>query len=78
MLLGHLVHLKAKAGGDNSMPEKRGALEGAEGVVPQDSPGLTHQNSPGFEPVHSADSRFSTLREAGVCGYSSLYYSFPI
>ena len=36
MLLGHLVHLKAKAGGDNSMPEKRGALEGAEGVAPQD------------------------------------------
>ena len=36
MFLGHLVHLKAKAGGDNSMPEKRGALEGAEGAVPQD------------------------------------------
>jgi hypothetical protein len=36
MLLGHRVHLTAKAGGDNSMPEKRGALEGAEGVVPQD------------------------------------------
>jgi hypothetical protein len=36
MLLGHLVHLKAKAAGDNSMPEKRGALEGAEGVAPQD------------------------------------------
>ena len=38
--------------------------------------GLTHQNSPGFEPVHSADSRFSTLRGAGVCGYSSLYIKF--
>ena len=36
MFLGHLVYLKAKAGGDNSMPEKRGALEGAEGAVPQD------------------------------------------
>ena len=36
MFLGHLVHLKAKAGGDNSMPEKRGSLEGAEGAVPQD------------------------------------------
>jgi hypothetical protein len=36
MLLGHLVYLKAKAGGDNSMPEKRGPLEGAEGAVPQD------------------------------------------
>ena len=36
MFLGHLVYLKAKAGGDNSMPEKRGSLEGAEGAVPQD------------------------------------------
>ena len=27
MLLGHLVYLKAKAGGENSMPEKRGPLE---------------------------------------------------
>jgi len=36
MFLGHRVYLKAKAGGDNSMPEKRGSLEGAEGAVPQD------------------------------------------
>ena len=36
MLLGHLVNLKAKAGGDNSMPEKRETLEDAEGAVPQD------------------------------------------
>ena len=36
MLLGHLVYLKAKAGGDNSMPEKRGPLGDAEGVVPRD------------------------------------------
>ena len=36
MLLGHLVDLKAKAGGDNSMPEKREPLEDAEGAVPQD------------------------------------------
>ena len=36
MLLGHLVNLKAKAGGDKSMPEKRGTLEDAEGAVPQD------------------------------------------
>ena len=36
MLLGHLVYLKAKAGGDNSMPEKRETLEDAEGAVPQD------------------------------------------
>ena len=36
MFLGHLVYLKAKAGGDNSMPEKREPPEGAEGAVPQD------------------------------------------
>ena len=36
MFLGHLVHLKAKARGDNSMPEKREPLEDAEGAVPQD------------------------------------------
>jgi len=36
MFLGHLVHLKAKAGGDNSMPEKREPPEDAEGAVLQD------------------------------------------
>ena len=36
MFLGHLVDLKAKAGGDKSMPEKREPLEDAEGAVPQD------------------------------------------
>jgi len=36
MLLGHPIDLKAKAGGEKSMSEKRGALEDAEGVVPQD------------------------------------------
>ena len=36
MLLGHPIDLKAKAGGEKSMSEKRGALEDAEGAVPQD------------------------------------------
>jgi len=36
MLLGHPIDLMAKAGGEKSMSEKRGPLEGAEGVVPQD------------------------------------------
>jgi len=36
MLLGHPIDLKAKAGGEKSMSEKRGPLEDAEGVVPQD------------------------------------------
>ena len=34
MFLGHRVNLKAKAGGDKSMPEKRESLEGAERVEP--------------------------------------------
>ena len=36
MLLGHPIDLKAKVRGEKSMSEKRGSLEGAEGVVPQD------------------------------------------
>ena len=36
MLLGHPIDLKAKAGGDKSMSEKREPLEDAEGAVPQD------------------------------------------
>ena len=36
MLLGHPIDLKAKAGGEKSMSEKRGSLEDAEGAVPQD------------------------------------------
>jgi hypothetical protein len=36
LLLGHPIDLKAKAGGERSMPEKRGPLEDAEGVVPHD------------------------------------------
>ena len=36
MFLGHRVYLKAKAGGEKSMPEKRESLEGADSAVPQD------------------------------------------
>jgi hypothetical protein len=36
MLLGHPIDLKAKAGGEKSMSEKRGPLEDAEGAVLQD------------------------------------------
>ena len=36
MFLGHRVDLKAKAGGENSMPEKREVLEDAEDTVLQD------------------------------------------
>jgi hypothetical protein len=55
MLLGHLVHLRAKAGGDNSMPEKRESPEDAEGAVPQDprdraKAGLPESQSPAVQP----------------------------
>ena len=51
MLLGHPIDLKAKAGGERSMSEKRGTLEDAEGVVPQDprdraKAGLPESQSP--------------------------------
>ena len=36
MLLGHPIDLKAKAGGDNSMSEKRKTSEGVKDGVPQD------------------------------------------
>jgi hypothetical protein len=36
MLLGHPIDLKAKAGAEKSMSEKREPLEDAEGAVPQD------------------------------------------
>ena len=51
MLLGHPIDLKAKAGGEKSMSEKRGPLEDAEGVVPRDprdraKAGLPQSQSP--------------------------------
>jgi hypothetical protein len=55
MFLGHLVDLKAKTGGDNSMPEKRGSLGDAEGAVPQDprdraKAALPESQSPAVQP----------------------------
>ena len=57
MFLGHLVYLEAKAGGDNSMPEKREPLEDAEGAVPQDPRDrakavLPESQSPAVEDAH--------------------------
>ena len=55
MLLGHPIDLMAKAGGEKSMSEKRGSLEGAEGVAPQDprdkaKAALPESQSPTVEP----------------------------
>ena len=54
MLLGHPIDLKAKAGGEKSMPGKRETLEDAEGAVPQDprdmaKAGLPESQSPAVE-----------------------------
>ena len=53
--LGHRVDLKAKAGGEKSMPEKQEMLEGAEDMVLQDprdraKAGLPESQSPVVEP----------------------------
>jgi len=52
--LGHRVHLKAKARGEKSMPEKRGPLEDAKGAAPQGprdraKAGLPEPQSPAVE-----------------------------
>src|SRR6516165_7541575 len=57
MLLGHPIDLMAKAGGEKSMSEKRGTLEGAEGAVPQDprdraKATLPESQSPAVEHAH--------------------------
>ena len=57
MLLGHPIDLKAKAGGEKSMSEKRGTLEDAKGVVPQDpreraKAALPESQSPAVEDAH--------------------------
>ena len=55
MLLGHPIDLKAKAGGEKSMSEKRETLEDAEGAVLQDPRDrakavLPESQSPAVEP----------------------------
>ena len=55
MLLGHPIDLKAKAGGEKSMSEKREPLEDAEGAVPQDprdraKAALPESQSPAVQP----------------------------
>jgi hypothetical protein len=57
MLLGHPIDLKAKAGAEKSISEKRGSLEDAEGAAPQDpreraKAGLLESQSPAVEPAH--------------------------
>jgi hypothetical protein len=58
MLLGHPIDLKAKAGGEKSMSEKRGSLGDAEGAVPQDprdraKAALPESQSPAVQQSHS-------------------------
>jgi hypothetical protein len=58
MLLGHPIDLKAKAGGEKSMSEKRGSLEDAEGAVPQGprdraKAALPESQSPAVQESHS-------------------------
>ena len=70
MLLGHPIDLKAKAGGEKSMPEKREPLEDAEGAVPQDprdraKAALPESQSPAVEHVTLAATASRTQRPRG-------------
>ena len=69
MLLGHPINLKAKAGGEKSMSEKRGSLEDAEGAVLQDpcdraKAALPESQSPAVEP-HTRCYSVKTQRHRG-------------
>jgi hypothetical protein len=65
--LGHLLHLKAKAGGDKSRSAKQETSEGADGAVLQGprerakAVGLAPQ-SPGVEPAHASPQRLRAVR----------------
>ena len=64
LLLGHPIDLKAKAGGERSMSEKRGTLEDAEGVVLQDprdraKAELPESQSPAVQPHTRCYSAYS-------------------
>ena len=70
MLLGHPIDLKAKAGGEKSMSEKRGPLEDAEGVVPRDprdraKAALPEPQSPAVQKVTLAATASITQRPRG-------------
>ena len=71
MLLGHPIDLKAKAGGERSMSEKRGTLEDAEGVVLQDprdraKAGLPEPQSPAVQKVTLAATASKAQRPRGL------------
>ena len=70
MLLGHPIHLKAKAGGEKSMSEKRGTLEDAEGAVPQDprdraKAAWPESQSPAVQESHPLLTASTTQRHQG-------------
>ena len=70
MLLGHPIDLKAKAGGERSMSEKRGALEDAEDAVLQDPrdmarAALPESQSPAVQLSHSLLQRLERSATGG-------------
>ena len=70
MLLGHPIDLKAKAGGERSMSEKRGTLEDAEGAVLQDprdmaKAGLPESQSSAVQLSHSLLQRLERSATGG-------------
>ena len=70
MLLGHPIDLKAKAGGERSISEKRGPLEDAESVASQDprdraKAALPEPQSPAVQEVTLAATASTTQRPRG-------------
>jgi hypothetical protein len=71
MFLGHLVHLTAKARGENSMPEKQELLEDAEDIVLRDprdraKARLPESQSPVVEPHTHCDSVYSAVPQERI------------
>ena len=79
MLLRHPIDLKAKAGGEKSLSEKRGPLEDAEGAVLRDPRDrakavLPESQSPAVQPSHSLLQR---LQRSALGGGSSEFRDRP-
>jgi hypothetical protein len=69
--LGHPIDLKAKAGGERSMSEKRETLEDAYGAVlqgPRDRAKATlpEPQSPVVEPSHASPQRLEAMRSGAT------------
>jgi len=75
MFLGRRVNLKAKAGGEKSMPEKRESLEGVYGAVPRGprdmaKATLLESQSPVVEPHTRCYSAYIAVTQERIVRFS--------